>query len=95
MSAWCWILSSVAHRNGANIHAPGDLPTLPHTVMASRPPGHEDAAGLVDRARGRAPDAAEAGHHVEGLVVPRELLHVTDSDVAVGIAVARDRDQPG
>ena len=38
MSAWCWTLSSVAQRNGASIHAPGDLPTLPHTVMATRPP---------------------------------------------------------
>ncbi len=53
MSAWCWTFSSVAHRNGAIIHAPGDLPTFPHTVIARRPPGtstrwaSSTAAGVV------------------------------------------------
>ena len=45
--------------------------------------------------RGRgAPDAAEAGHHVEAVVLPRERVHVADPQVAGGQAVLRDGDQP-
>ena len=49
--------------------------------------GDQDAVHLGDRAGGRAPDAAEAGDDVEGVVVPGQGVHVADPQVSVGAAV--------
>ena len=46
---------------------------------------------VVYGGRRRAPDATEARHHIEGFVVPRELLHVTNTNVSGRAAVLRHR----
>jgi hypothetical protein len=55
---------------------------------ADAPAGDEHAVDLGEGVGRRAPDAPEAGDHVEGGVVPREGVHVAEPDVGVGAAVA-------
>ena len=53
----------------------------------------QDPVDLGQSARGRAPDAAEAGDDVEGAVLPRQGVHVPHPQVGVGVAVPGDGEE--
>ena len=57
--------------------------------------GDEHAVHFRRRPGGGAPDAPEARDDVEGLVAPRQRVHVADSQVGFGAAVAGDRQKTG
>ena len=55
--------------------------------------GDQDAPHLGERCGGRPPDAPEAGHDIERSVIPRQGVHVSNSQVGVRITVPGHRDQ--
>src|SRR5580704_9444888 len=61
---------------------------------ADSAPGNEHTPDLAYRISRRAPDAAKAGHHVEGGVVPWQGVHVPDPDVRRRVAIAGHRHEP-
>ena len=95
MAAWFCTFGSAARRNGARAHAPGDTLMCPQTVRPNRPPGTRTRERLRHGVGRRAPDAAEARDDVEAAVVPRQRVHVADSDVGIGISVAGNGHQAG
>ncbi len=70
----------------------GLLDVPPHRE-AQPAAGYEHPPCLGEGVRRGAPDAAEAGHHVEAAVVPGKRVHVAGSDVGPGSRLTRDRDQ--
>ena len=93
MAAWFCTFGAAARENGASAHAPGDALMCPHTVSPTRPPGTRTRCTSAHRSRGRPPDAPEAGHDVEGVVLPWQGMHVPDPQVCVGVAVPSHGDQ--
>ena len=73
-------------------HTRRDLQVAPDRE-ADAPPGSEDPVDLAYRVGRGPPDATEAGDHVERAVAPGQIVHVSDADVAFGIAEPGDVDK--
>ena len=55
---------------------------------------NQNAVRLRNCPRGRPPDPAETRDDVEGLIVPRQLVHVADSQVGVRGPIAGNGEKP-
>lgn len=67
---------------------------MPPHGEADSTAGYKHTPDLAHRIGRRAPDAAKAGHHVEGGVVPWKGVHVPDPDVRRRVAIAGHRHEP-